>query len=148
MTLRRSLTRWRVPAIALLLPTVLLSSCGPSGRQPVYPAQGRILYEGKPLPNAQLVLHPLADDKDHPVRPTGRAGEDGSFALTTYEAADGAPEGDYIVPVDLRWRDPDAEGDASRSVLPARYLKPDTSPLRAQIRKGKNDLPPFELTAR
>jgi hypothetical protein len=94
-----------------------------------------------------VVLHPLADDKDHPVRPTGRTGENGSFALTTYEAYDGAPEGEYIITVDLRRRDPDAEGDVSHSVLPARYLKPDTSPLRAQIRKRNNDLPPIELTA-
>jgi hypothetical protein len=95
-----------------------------------------------------VILHPLADDKDFPVRPAGRAAEDGSFTLTTYDAADGAPEGEYAVTVDLRRRDPDAEGDASRSVLPARYLRPDTSPLRARIGKGKNELPPFELSGR
>jgi len=50
--------------------------------------------------------------------------------------------------VDLRRRDPEVEGDASRSVLPARYLKSATSPLRVQIKKGKNELPPFELSAR
>jgi hypothetical protein len=146
MLLRTIIARRGALATALAIMALFVTSCGKSGRRPIYAVQGRVLYEGKPLPNAQVVLHPLVDDKDSPVRPTGRAAEDGSFTLTTYDAADGAPEGEYAVTVDLRRRDPDAEGDASRSILPARYLRPDTSPLRAQISKGKNELPPFELS--
>jgi hypothetical protein len=135
---------WGFAAVALFL-----SSCGDAGRRTVYPAYGRVLFEGQPVPNAQVILHPLtSDDKDHPVRPTGRVGADGSVTLTTYTAGDGAPEGEYAVTVDLRRRPPDAEGDVTQSVLPARYLKPETSPLRVQIKKGTNELAPFELTRR
>jgi hypothetical protein len=141
--------RQRVLAWALAVPALFLSSCGDAGRRPVYPAHGRVLFEGQPMPNAQVILHPLSlDDNDHPVRPTGRVGADGSVTLTTFTAGDGAPEGEYAVTVDLRRRPPDAEGDVTQSVLPARYLKPDTSPLRVRIKKGTNELAPFELTRR
>jgi len=148
MIFRTLVTQRSALTAVIAVNALVFTSCGKSGRQPVYAVQGHVLYEGKPVPNAQVVLHPLADDKNQPVRPTGRAAEDGSFALTTYEAGDGAPEGEYAVTVDLRRRDPEVEGDASRSVLPARYLKSATSPLRVQIKKGKNELPPFELSAR
>src|SRR5207302_444447 len=109
MFLQTTLTRGRVWPLALLVPALFVSSCGESGRRPAYPVHGRVLFEGAPIANAQVVLHPLAEDKAHPVRPTGRAAPDGSLTLTTYTAGDGAPEGEYAVTVELRRRPPDSE---------------------------------------
>jgi hypothetical protein len=148
MFLLTTLTRRRVWSLALVVSALFVSSCGESGRRPVYPVHGRVLFEGAPIANAQVVLHPLAEDKTNPVRPTGRAAPDGSLTLTTYTAGDGAPEGEYAVTVELRRRPADSEGDVSQSVLPARYSKADTSPLRVRIDKGTNELAPFELTRR
>jgi hypothetical protein len=129
--------------------TLLFPACAPSGRKPVYPVHGQVLLEGKPVPGAQVILHPLQDDdRDHPVRPLGQVGADGSFQLTTYDATDGAPEGTYAATVSLLQKPRGAEGDVSQNLLPPRYANPQTSPLRVEIGKGQNELPPFQLTRR
>src|SRR5207249_8533874 len=73
--------------------------CGSDGRKPVYPAKGQVLVTGKPAQYAQVALHPLNPaDKDAP-HPTANVGPDGTFVLTTYQAQDGAPAGEYAVTV-------------------------------------------------
>jgi hypothetical protein len=138
----------RVGLVAALGAALLFPACAKSERKPVYPVEGRVLFDGKPVPGAQVILHPLGDDKDHPVRPLGQVAADGTFRLTTYDAGDGAPEGAYAVTVALLKKPAGVEGDLSRNVLPARYANPQTSPLRAEIGKGGTELPPFQLTHR
>jgi hypothetical protein len=133
-----------VVALALVCP-----ACARSDRKPVYPVHGQVLYEGRPVPGAQVILHPLTDDdKEHPLRPTGQVADDGTFQLTTYTAADGAPEGSYAVTVSLLKKPANVEGDFARNVLPARYEKPQSSPLKVEITRGSNELQPLQMSRR
>src|SRR5438270_3154183 len=91
--------------LAMALVALLCCSCGKSnGRKPVFPVQGKVLFEGKPLPHAFLVFHPVDQTGTQATRAVATAEDDGTFAPTTYEAADGAPAGEYAVTVD--WRPP------------------------------------------
>src|SRR5688572_20250361 len=89
----------------LFIPVVFVSvfsaGCG-SGRPPwetVYPATGKLLFNGAPIAGAQITL--TAKDSAVPasVRPSATTDADGAFKLGTYSLADGAPAGDYHVAV-------------------------------------------------
>lgn len=75
---------------------------------------------------------------------------DGSFILHTYEPDDGAPAGDYLVAISTA---PTAtkSGPSLKEVerpidhLKGRYADPKTSGLKATIKPGSNELPPFDL---
>jgi hypothetical protein len=142
----------------------VIASCDGTqeGRVPVHPVRGQVLYQGKPLADALVVLHkagaqtPPSKDKAEIPRPTGRTGEDGQFRLHTYFGDDGAPEGEYQVAVSITPRPADTKNllasaaakenaKATPDVLGARYRDPAQSGLTAQIKQGENVLPPFEL---
>ena len=127
-----------------------LASCGDS-RTPhkVYPVKGKILVNGHPAAECQIILH-RTDALENPVTPQGRTNENGEFEVTTYYANDGAPEGEYVVT--FEWRDrsgvakqdfdgPDQLGGVYAKVeqtkeLPGFVIKVERKPL---------ELPPFEL---
>src|SRR5688572_2850728 len=80
-------------AIAALL--IATTGCGDGvARIPTHRAQGQVLWEGKPLANAFVVLHPESPDLV-PARASTDAS--GNFTLTTFDTGDGAPAGDYKV---------------------------------------------------
>ena len=141
-----SALRAAVACLALAVP-----ACGPGdGRAAVYPASGRVTYEGKPLAGA-LVVFKNADARPDVPSPTGTTGEDGSFRLRTYEPEDGAPEGQYLVAVSIAPPAHDGAGllagrsQAPPDVLKNRFVDPRTSGLKAAIRPGPNDLGAFDL---
>src|SRR5436309_2312718 len=78
---------------------LLAAGCG-DDRKPLYPVQGRVLFEDRPPPQALVVFHPLGDQGKEAVRPRGQVGPDGSFTLTTHNPGDGAPAGAYAVTVE------------------------------------------------
>ncbi len=137
--------RW-LPRCSIYLPLLAaLAGCGSSqsnDRLPVFPAVGKLVYDGRPLAGAFVVLHPksAANGKTAP-RPHAQAAADGSFTLTSYESSDGAPAGNYTVTVELR---PLVKhgGDitAGPNTLPPKYSRAETSPLIVQIAEGRNDL--------
>jgi hypothetical protein len=142
----------RRPAYAtltLLIPALLCASCGRADRKPVYPVRGKVLFDGRPVPQAFVAFHPLNDARADAVRPTGRTDKDGWFTLTTYTAQDGAPAGEYAVTVE--WRrvvntfDEGGSGYAPNR-LPARYSQPTTSRLTVRVSEGPNELQPIRLT--
>jgi len=75
---------------------VLLTGCWNSSRLPTYPVTGRVTSQGKPVAGAAITFVP-----------TGKEGEaasaitdsEGKYALTTWEAGDGARPGQYRVKV-------------------------------------------------
>src|SRR4051794_21088336 len=82
----------------LALATVLAGCSRPAGRVPVYPVAGRVAVTGEVPEGALVVLHASQGDaKD--LRPSGKVFKDGSFRVTTYDADDGAPAGEYKVTV-------------------------------------------------
>ena len=142
-------------AAALVVGSISFSSCGGPDRVEVNPVRGKVLFRGQPAAYAWVVFHPQGGSEQvQPMRPSGRAGPDGSFTLTSYDEGDGAPAGEYKVTVE--WpsedltdpSDPDnPEGQIPRGPdrFGGRYADPATTPLAATIVQGNNDLEPFQL---
>jgi hypothetical protein len=125
--------------------TLATSGCGES-HVPVFPVSGRITYLGRPPVGAQVVLHPVNSSQTSGVVPVGVVNKDGSFTVTAYEPGDGAPPGDYVATV--QWfkivNDTGGAGPGP-NVLPAKYARPDTSPIRVSVKEESTDIPPIEI---
>jgi hypothetical protein len=131
-------------AVALLLPAI---GCGKSdqNRVAVHPVQGAIQFRGQPTEGAFVSLHPTAAIEGVP-KPRASVAKDGSFAISTYDGNDGAPEGEYVVTV--QWFKPVRQGNdlvGGPNVLPAKYASPTTSDVRIRIAAGENHLQPIQL---
>src|SRR6516162_2916123 len=91
-------------SLVILGTLLLVSGCG-QGRKTVYPVYGKVLTAGeKPAEGALVVFHPLGAATTESTKPLAYVKNDGSFALTTYTQADGAPEGEYAITIE--WRPP------------------------------------------
>ena len=141
-----------IPAFVVLALAALVPACS-SGRRPVHPVRGQVLVKGKPAAHAQVTFHPVNDNSPEAVHPVGTVDEKGGFTLTSHKQGDGAPEGEYLVTV--QWflatkpRNASAGDDYTTvNYLPDRYGRPESSGLRATVRKGDNELPPFSLETR
>ena len=120
-------------------------SCSKSDRIPVFPVQGTVLLDGKPVAHAFVVFHPLGNTGPGDLHPRAQADQDGTFVLSTYESDDGAPAGEYRVTVQKYKAPTDSDNGPPTNLLPGRYAKPDSSKLNARVQDGQNDLPPFQL---
>jgi hypothetical protein len=128
----------------------LIAGCSGSIGPECYPVRGQVLRDGKPLAEAQVCFHPLDSAPPGVPRPQATTDEQGRFTLTTLRANDGAPEGKYRITVERRAprqigeelvRDGDNE-------LPARYARPDASPLEFAVQPGENEVPPLVIEGR
>jgi hypothetical protein len=139
-----------VQSLAVLSLAMLSLFCG-SDRKRLVPVKGRVLFNGKPVPHALVVFHPLQDAGPHTIRPRGKVAEDGTFQLTTFDPHDGAPPGEYGVTVEW-WltqaskNSPEGSDLPPANRLPARYSRVATSGLRATITDGVCELQPFQLS--
>jgi hypothetical protein len=121
-------------------------------RESVVPVRGSVFVAGKPAAGAVVSFLPLGDSSPRALRSNGRAGNDGSFSLTTYVTADGAPVGEYVVTV--YWADPaktppeEEEGeetDLAPDLLNGRFAAKDTSVLRATVGDKPIEFAPLDL---
>jgi len=128
---------------ALAAGLIACASCAKrDSRVPVYPVRGQVLVGDKPARNAFVVFHPEGADGPQALRPYGHAAADGSFKLTTFEADDGAPAGEYQVSV--VWL-ADVGGEDPPDQLKGRYRNPSSSRLKATVKEQPNELTPFKL---
>jgi len=132
----------------MLSATVALggTSCRRGGREPVYPVSGKVYYRGKPAEGATVtfVRRDARDADAH--RPGGQVAPDGSFRLSTYGSYDGAPAGRYAVTIVYPSAARKENGEnAGPDLLQGRYGDPRTTPLSAEVKKGANDLQPFQI---
>ncbi|MDP1561963.1 MAG: hypothetical protein Q8M16_11345 [Pirellulaceae bacterium] len=132
-----------------LLAVCCWTGCGQRAsleRLPVHPVQGIIKYGNEKLEGAMVVFHPAPGSDPRILPARGSVGGDGTFSVTTYEASDGAVEGEYIVTV---VRNPliERDGDhvAGPNVLPPKYSKAETSDLKVRVAAGPNQLEPLSL---
>ena len=142
------LVMWRAVFVGVLFTAGTCTGCSRDqvDRVQVFPAAGQVLWDNKPLAGALVVLHPnnVATDKALPSR--AQTNGEGRFELTTYEAGDGAPIGEYTVTVE--YYPLQKNGDsflAGANALPPKYSKPDSSDLRVRITDKPNELPPLVL---
>lgn len=132
----RSIARVAPAFVVLLLP-----ACG--GGPKLHSVKGKVFFLDQPADGATVVFH-RTDGKTE-LLPSGVVGADGSFVLVTPPHGTGAPAGEYIVCV--TWYPPNArELENPQSKVPERYGSAATSPLRATVKEGPNELEPFRLT--
>lgn len=159
------LRRWMIAGLIALAPLALSGCGGKEGfRFDVVPVDGQLLRGGKPVAGAFVRFH--AADPSQVTVPAGEEGltvmltaetdEQGRFVMSTYEADDGVPAGDYAVTVSkpaVSGTGP-AEGieegsvensDGKRppdvvdpSAIPAMYRDPATTPFKATVGTGEN----------
>jgi hypothetical protein len=114
-------------------------------RVAVFPAAGKVTFKGEPTVGAVVTLHPKAPLEKVPT-PRASVGTDGSFKITTFNSADGAPEGEYVLTVS--WYKPVKVGPDMTSgpnVIPAKYTNAQTSDIVVKIAAGDNTLDPIQL---
>ena len=133
----------------LLAMSLVLPSCGRTGRQPVYRVRGQVLdAQGKPAAGALVVFHPADTSDAQAARPLAYVDPQGVFELTTYERGDGAPAGDYVVTVEWREETPTPFGPKKEGPdrLRGRHSDPKTSKLRATVgNQEQNEVPAIRL---
>jgi hypothetical protein len=126
----------------------------------IYPTEGVVLYQGKPAVGALVTFHP---EKPEPGKalPVGVVMQDGTFKLTTRKPGDGCPPGKYLVTVTRgnaedahldpgmgrgsRGWSPPAKKKGKAGPLPAKYAKPETSGLNAEVKSRKGNRVEFKL---
>jgi hypothetical protein len=127
--------------IALLV-FVFATGCSKAPPRPaVHPVSGKVTFDGRPAAGAQVVFHPKTATAAIPT-PSAKADSQGNFSLTTYDAADGAPAGDYAVTVELRpVVTKNGELEWGPNTLPPQYGSPKTTRVAASITDGINNVP-------
>lgn len=138
---------WTTVPLAILLPLATVGCTrAKADRVPVFPAEGRVLLNSKPLAGALIVLYPKEGVDGRAIPARAQSDREGNFHLTTYEASDGVPTGQYAVTVHYYPLEKHGESySAGPNSLPAKYSSPKSTDLVVQIREGKNKLPPLTL---
>ena len=144
-----------IPALALLTIPLLAAGCGGAGEAhtPVHPVRGTVLLDGKPFARATVIFQPAAPQGKSPEDPASASrvaetDDQGRFALSTYQADDGAPAGEYVVTVNSAppASVEDTDGNPPTAPRPtarlAKYAVPSTSPLKYTVKDGENQ---FEI---
>lgn len=138
-----------------------IAGCG-DGRPDVFPASGRMLFEGQPMPlGASVTFLPIEGGSG--VATSGMVDAEGNLEITTFENQSGLAAGKYrVVVYQLMDKEPDEVGedgeirpaaDASFVVvsedqtIPEIYSDRARSPLQVTIEAGANDLGTIELKA-
>lgn len=134
------------PLIALASLTLAGCSGQRADRVPVFKTAGKITFRNQPVDGAFLVLHPKAAATPNVPRPRAHVKSDGSFETTTFDTADGAPAGQYVVTVE--WHKlvkVGGEWTPGPNLLPPKYSDPATSDVVVKVAEGSNDLPEIVL---
>jgi hypothetical protein len=145
-------TRWTaIPGPALVL--LVLSGCG-AGKSDHTPTRGLIRTGNQPAEGARVTLVPLEGKDDPAARPSGVAGSDGTFALSTYdpvtrETHEGAAPGRYAVLV--TWFPQPGPGGAPPNApqtdrLGGRYRDAATTPFRVEVKDAPTELDPITVS--
>ena len=126
------------------------SLCGCSSKQeriPVHPVKGSVTFEGRPLANALIVLHPKSATGKLDYSSQGKTDASGEFQVTTYDTNDGAPVGDYAVTV--QYYELITNGSSSEpgpNILAPKYATPQTTDIFVTVKAEPNVLPPINVS--
>ena len=127
-----------------ILAVLGVAGCGKAGPK-LHPVHGKVLFKQQPAEGAQVVFQPIGSaGESQPLTPTATTTADGSFTLATYPYGDGAVAGEYVVLVS--WYPANAREEANpKNKLPTKYSDPAAAQIKATVKEGENDLPPFDL---
>ena len=151
----------RCPAAWLLVSIgcLHLAGCSSSdrwkeGRPPTYFTSGKVLLDGKPEAGVTVTFQPTDQEKGKPGFAV--TDENGYFEAQTFDPRDGLTEGTHRVAlkkaqlVDRAGKVvTEVTSDAplkEQHVVPEKYNDFAKSQIEVQIKAGKNNLEPFQLT--
>lgn len=138
------LTRW----LPLILGATLVGCSSGSVNPNMVPVSGAVIYQGKPIAEANVAFH--ADEQGS----FAVTDSQGRFQLQSEQPGDGAPPGDYHVSISkMEITVPQFdEGHPQyvpppppKYVVPKKYADPRTSGLKATVERGKKNDFTFEL---
>ena len=147
---------WSLHTRALAAGCLLLVLAGCSAeekpfRKVVVPVKGRITVDGMaPSTPIKIDCHNTgAADKEHPSASSGLTGDNGEFALSTYETGDGVPEGEYALTYFWGQFNLVSMSYGGKDQLKRKYLKPDDSITKFTAKDGSPiDLGEIKLTTK
>jgi len=150
--------------VAAALTTVLAVGCGDEKYPATAPAEGTILYKGKPVEGANVSFW----TEGAPRAAYGVSDDKGHFVLSTFGSRDGAIPGDHIATVSKPGEQPKSATTSSQppkpedmtkmmqeyakakpksdNKLPAKYADQKTSPLKFTVTKDAPNNFNLELT--
>ncbi len=135
-------------AALLLVGTAGLIGCSAKhpDRLSVFPVQGQVTVNGQPLANAFVVLHPKGGSDPRLLAARGQTDQNGNFKVTTYEAGDGAPVGEYAVTVEYHpLINLGGSYEPGPNVLPPKLASPSTTDVTVRVAASPNTLPPIDV---
>jgi len=129
-----------------LVPGVLVvfTGCG-TKTAPMAPVKGKVTLNGQPLTTGNVMTMPEAGRGAR-----GLIGADGSFELNTYTKNDGALVGIHkvaVVAVDEAKGKKGPESGGTKLLTPDRYVNPEMSQLKIEVKAGETNSPTLELTS-
>lgn len=156
MLLGRAFSYWQWPLVIVAALLALAGCEAKEERVPVVPVTGKVLVDGQPAERATVIFHLRSGSEMRaeatgvaPPTPTGEVKPDGTFALNSYTAGDGAPPGDYAVSIIWPQGTSQIGGDADTGDrLGGKYANPETSGLRATVGSSATEIPAFELKSK
>src|SRR5258708_14552872 len=86
-----------------LLATSLCFICSCSkddegNRKQTYPGNGQVLVDGSPAEGVSVTCQAINGiDKENPTVSGATTDKEGNFAISTYKAGGGVPDGDYVL---------------------------------------------------
>ncbi len=147
-----------------------LAGCSKTPTVDTVPVEGVVTLDGKPVPGATVMFVPVT--KGQGMSANGFTDEQGVYKLTAVatgdkvaEAGAGTLPGEYYVAVvkaetdtpltqeeaeekGVKYKPPSvSKGPAQKFLVPAKYKIPQTSGLKATVKKGENKIP-LELTSK
>lgn len=134
-----------VPCLFIASLMVLLPGCGEK-RVPVFQVEGQVTFDGQPPVGAQVVFHPDGHTLPDGDVAIGTVRDGGKFDVNIYGTG-GIPAGNYIAT--FQWRklvETDGGVGAGPNVIPEKYSKPETSPVKVTVTEGTNVLDPIVIS--
>lgn len=114
-------------------------------RRPVFPVSAKVSYEGKPATGAFVTIRGTGKEPRQPYA-DGFVEADGTLKLSTYEAFDGVPEGEYAIAVSLQKPLYTSEGRPGPNLMPERYADYKTSGLTFIVKRDDDNKLELNLT--
>jgi hypothetical protein len=132
------------PTILAMLATLIINVGCSEPRVPVFPVTGKVTYKGQAPVGATVVLHSANAGPTNDVAPIATVKDDGTFAITSYEPGDGAPQGEYVATIEWYKYEPKL-GGVGPNVIPANYGRAKTSPVKVAVKDGPTNIPPIQI---
>lgn len=133
--------RWLCSATAFC--ALICGGCGHKGPT-VAPVKGKVLLNGQPLSTGRVITLPSGGRGA-----TGNIRSDGTFELWTFGENDGATIGTHKVGVSAfaPKSGGGAESGNGKSLVPARFMNPETSGLTVEVKASGDNAPELKLTS-